>query len=183
MDNSSTFNWTTKNLDVDKFRNGDIIFEAKTDEEWELAGINGTPAWCYYDNDLDNGLKYGKIYNFYAVKDPRGLAPLGWHIPTDEEWTKLTEFLGFFPGKKLKSKNGWEEEGNGIDLIGFNAIPGGLRTYYGYFALIGQFFLFWSATMESDCEAWYRVLNYNNGNVDRDVNWMADGCYVRCLMD
>ena len=79
--------WMTKNLDVATFRNGDPIPQAKTDEEWEKAGENQQPAWCYYDNDPANGAKYGKLYNWYAVNDSRGLAPVGYHIPSDAEWT------------------------------------------------------------------------------------------------
>lgn len=64
--------WMTRNLNVDKFCNGDPIPETKTNEEWIKAGENGKPAWCYYDNDPANGEKYGKLYNWYAVNDPRG---------------------------------------------------------------------------------------------------------------
>ena len=89
-----TQTWTTKNLDVATFRNGDAIPQAKTDKEWQAAGDNKQPAWCYYDNDPKNGTKYGKLYNWYAVNDVRGLAPVGYHIPTDTEWTKLSDYLG-----------------------------------------------------------------------------------------
>ena len=101
--------WTTKNLDVATFRNGDAIPQAKTDEEWKAAGDNKQPAWCYYENNTANGTKYGKLYNWYAVVDSRGLAPAGWHVPTDEEWTVLSTFLGGedVAGKKMKSTSGW----------------------------------------------------------------------------
>jgi hypothetical protein len=107
--NIGTQTWTTKNLDVATFRNGDAIPEAKTDEEWQAAGDNKRPAWCYYNNDPKNGTKYGKLYNWYAVKDARGLAPVGWHVPTDQEWTVLSTFLGGedVAGKKMKSISGW----------------------------------------------------------------------------
>ena len=74
--------WMTRNLDVDRFRNGDLISNIESDKEWEEAGENGQPAWCYYDNDPEYGKKYGKLYNWYAVNDPRVLAPQGWHIAT-----------------------------------------------------------------------------------------------------
>jgi uncharacterized protein (TIGR02145 family) len=101
--------WMTKNLDVDKFRNGDPIQQVKTSEEWEKANINKQPAWCYYDNDPLNGTKYGKLYNWYAVHDQRGLAPIGFHIPTIDEWTKLINYLGgeSIAGKKIKNTSGW----------------------------------------------------------------------------
>jgi uncharacterized protein (TIGR02145 family) len=101
--------WMTKNLDVSIFRNGDPIPQAKTNEEWKKADENYQPAWCYYDNDPANGTKNGKLYNWYAVIDSRGLAPIGYHIPSDREWTKLTDFLGgrSVAGTKMKSKSGW----------------------------------------------------------------------------
>jgi uncharacterized protein (TIGR02145 family) len=94
--------WQSKNLDVETFKNGDVIPEAKSDEEWERAGENNEPAWCYYDNDSENGKKYGKLYNHFAVSDTRGLCPTGWHVPSDEEWTRLETFLGDGGGEKLK---------------------------------------------------------------------------------
>lgn len=81
--------WMTNNLNVNKFRNGDIIKQAKSKEDWQKAKKNKEPAWCYYDNDSINGDKYGKIYNFYAVNDKRELAPKGWHIASKNEFLEL----------------------------------------------------------------------------------------------
>ena len=100
--------WMDKNLEVSTFRNGDVIPQATSNAEWEAAGKNKQPAWCYYDNDAKNDVKYGKLYNWYAVNDPRGLAPAGYHVPTDAEWTTLGNFLGDDAGKKMKSTSGWE---------------------------------------------------------------------------
>ena len=86
--------WTSKNLDVSTFRNGEPIPEAKSKEEWEKAGENKTAAYCYYEFDSKNGKVYGKLYNWYAVNDSRGLAAKGYHIPSDAEWTILTDMLG-----------------------------------------------------------------------------------------
>jgi uncharacterized protein (TIGR02145 family) len=101
--------WHAKNLNVFTFRNGDPIPEAKTDEEWSWASDNEQPAWCYYNNDPANGSKYGKLYNWYAVNDPRGLAPAGYHIPTKAEWDALTVYLGGedIAGNAMKSTSGW----------------------------------------------------------------------------
>ena len=127
--------WMTKNLDVDHFRNGDPIPQAKTDEEWQKAGENKQPAWCYYDNDPANGVKYGKLYNWYAVNDERGLAPEGYHVPSDKEWTVLIDYLGGeeVAGEKMKSTSGWEENGNGSNSSGFTALPGGYRYETGLY--------------------------------------------------
>ena len=103
-----TQTWMTENLNVSTFRNGDPIPEAKTKEEWESAGTNHQPAWCYYDNNPANGTKFGKLYNGYAVFDSRGLAPEGWHVPIDAEWTALESNLGDDAGNKMKSKSGWD---------------------------------------------------------------------------
>jgi uncharacterized protein (TIGR02145 family) len=107
-----TQEWTTKNLDVSTFRNGDPIPEAKTDEEWKRAGELKQPAWCYYDNDSANGEKYGKLYNWYAVNDARGMAPSGYHVPTDVEWKVLADFLGgrSDAGGKMKSMPIYEKK-------------------------------------------------------------------------
>ena len=102
--------WMLENLNVAHFRNGEPIPEAKTNDEWERAGMEKTPAWCYYyDNDPENGKKYGKLYNWFAVNDPRGLAPEGWHVPCDNEWTRLTDYLGGeeIAGTKMKNTSGW----------------------------------------------------------------------------
>ncbi len=88
-----TMYWAQKNLDVTGFQNGDMIKNAESEKEWEEAGQNRQPAWCYYENDFSKGKVYGKLYNWYAVNDSRGLCPIGWHVPSDKEWTALTNFL------------------------------------------------------------------------------------------
>jgi uncharacterized protein (TIGR02145 family) len=108
-----TQTWMAENLNVSTFRNGDTILEAKTDEEWNKAGQDKKPAWCYFNNDPKNGVKYGKLYNWYAVNDPRGLAPSGWHVTTDAEWTTLENYLGDEAGNKMKSKSGWKNYTSG----------------------------------------------------------------------
>ncbi len=84
---------TVKNLDGNTYRNGDTIPEIESQKEFYQAGLNGKSAWCYYNGDSSNRKKYGKLYNWYAIHDSRGLAPKGWHIPTDEEWTILAGYL------------------------------------------------------------------------------------------
>ena len=151
--------WTAKNLDVATFRNGEIIPEAKTDEEWQAAGYNKQPAWCYYKNDPKNGTKYGKLYNWYAVVDARGLAPAGWHVPTDEEWTVLSTFLGGedVAGKKMKSTSGWNDDGNGTNSSGFSGLPGGCRSPRNFY-LVGYYGNWWSASENASPNAWSRKL-------------------------
>lgn len=128
-----------ENLNVDTFRNGDPIAMASTDEEWEHASQYGTPAWCYYANDSANGPTYGKLHNWYAVSDPRGLARDGWHVASDQEWTRLIDRLGGeqIAGLKMKSDQGWHDlQGhlyNGSNSSGFSARRADQRWDHGAF--------------------------------------------------
>jgi uncharacterized protein (TIGR02145 family) len=177
--------WSTENLNVSKFRNGDDIPEAKTDEEWVMAGKKKQPAWCYYNNDTVNGKKYGKLYNWYAINDPRGLAPIGWHIPSDAEWTTLTNYLGGeeTAGAKMKSKSGWNNEGNGTNRSGFSGFPGGGRTQNGVFNYIGDIGFWWSSTEDGANGVRDRGLHYDFDIVLRGRSGEEWGLYVRCLRD
>jgi len=143
--------WTTENLNVSHFRNGDLIPEAKTTEEWIQAGTDNEPAWCYYNNDPENGEKYGKLYNWYAVNDPRGLAPENWIIPDNKEWEQVIDYLGGNKqaGTGMKSTTGWKSKGNGDNGSKFTALPGGGRVYNGIFSDIGNAAVWWSSPEES----------------------------------
>ena len=189
-----TQEWMTRNLDVDRFRNGDLIPHVESDEEWKNAVENKQPACCYYDNDPENGKEYGKLYNWFAVNDPRGLAPEGYHVPTDEEWTILVEYLGGegIAGHKMKSAvgwNSWEDEdgeiqnGNGDNSSGFNALPGGNRSCDGSFNDGRGRPFFWSAMEDDNYDAWLQYLYNNNGNVIRYAIDKRYGFSVRCLRD
>lgn len=177
--------WMTQNLNVDKFRNGDPIPEAKTEEEWQKAGKNGKPAWCYYNNNPDNGDRYGKLYNWYAVNDPRGLAPEGWKIPSDEDWSRLIDFLGgeSVAGTKMKSYDFWAGSGNGTNESGFSGLPGGSRNYKGAFSPVGESGYWWSSTELNTFLAWNRYMFCIGGGVYRHFFGKNDGYSVRCLRD
>ena len=175
--------WMLENLNVDRFRSGDLIPEVKTSEEWSKAGENKQPAWCHYHNNSVIGKIYGKLYNFYAVNDSRGLAPEGWHIPTDKEWTKLTDFLGGeeIAGTKIKSTGGWKDNGNGTNSSGFAGLPGRYRYKNGQFNGIDYNGNWWSSTETNTDNAWYRRLYYDFGNVYRSDDSKRAGFSVRCL--
>jgi len=188
--------WTSGNLNVATFKNGDTIPEAKTEEAWVEAGIAGKPAWCYYDNDLTNADNYGKLYNWYAATDPRGLAPSGWHIPSDKEWTKLIDYLGGEEdaGDKMKSNDGWDmdENGNngGSNESGFSGLPGGMRLddsegsfYYTYGGSTGQW---WSSTgydKDNSLSFALNITRINYIDVYSEVSVKNCGLSVRCLRD
>jgi uncharacterized protein (TIGR02145 family) len=180
--------WMKENLNVDKFQNGDAIPEVKTKEEWEKAWKNKLPAFCYFDNDPTNGNKYGKLYNWHAVNDPRGLSPKGWHTPSDSEWGKLIDYLGGEKkaGTKMKSISGWAENGNGTNESGFNGIPGGYRTFEGDFFDLGNYGYWYSNTetpKEFDIDsAWGRSMNEEE-NVSREGSSKGYGYSVRCIKD
>ena len=185
--------WSTKNLDVSTFRNGDSIPEAKSIEEWNAYTQAEEPAWCYYENDVSYGIKYGKLYNFYAVADKRGLAPKGFHIPTDKEWKKLAEYLGGEDkaGAKMKSKEGWDENGNGTNSTGFSALPGGVRSqpedikFQVEFKGIGKNGGFWSSTIDetTDRPVFYYLFS-GNGKLNRANYWRKSiSNSVRCIKD
>jgi uncharacterized protein (TIGR02145 family) len=177
--------WMTNNLDLDKFRNGDSILEAKAGWEWEQAGKNKQPAWCYNNNDATVGKKYGKLYNWYAVNDPRGLAPDGWHVPSDSEWTTLTTFLGGekVAGTKMKSTSGWFDNLNGTNISGFSGLPGGQRRYNGSFLEYGGGGTWWSSTVENLYSAWAFFLFYGDGESKTLDSSMSIGYSVRCIKD
>ncbi|WP_338225600.1 fibrobacter succinogenes major paralogous domain-containing protein [Algoriphagus confluentis] len=120
--------WMGENLNVHTFRNGDSIPQARSYQEWAQAARKRQPAWCYFENKEENGVSYGKLYNYFAVSDPRGLAPEGWRIPSQADWLDLMVSLGGkdLVGKFLKQEFGWNEQGNGTNSSGFSALPGGI---------------------------------------------------------
>lgn len=179
--------WTAENLDATTFRNGDAVPEAQSDAEWKQAYLEEQPAWCYLYSDPANGLKYGKLYNWFAVRDPRGLAPKGFHIPSKEEWDSLVAFLGGqqAAGKKLKCDDGWPDGGNGTNEAGFCGLPGGMRYYVGYFSPVTKYGHWWTTTELQPFYAWqYYLLS-----TDNSIGWYSSdfgkgaGMSVRCLRD
>jgi uncharacterized protein (TIGR02145 family) len=182
--------WMTKNLDIEKFRNGELIPQATSSREWLVASESGKPVWCYYDFDKTNGEKYGKLYNWFAVNDSRGLAPKGYHVPSDAEWKILAENLGGedSAGKKLKSTFGWAKGGNGTNESGFNALPGGISFYeilfdYIDFISIEEFGYWWSSTETSYDLALKWNLNCYNTIFRNDYDNKYMCLSVRCVKD
>ena len=180
--------WTAENLNVSRYRNGDPVRHAATREEWLDAAAKGEGAWCYFSNDPANGKNFGRLYNWYAVSDPRGLAPKGWHVPTDREWSALTAFLGgeAVAGGKMKAAGGsrWRTPNEAAtNSSGFSALPGGLRGIDGVFAFGAQSAYFWTSAEHSPMLGWYRVLNYHVATVVRSGEEKIDGMSVRCVRD
>lgn len=177
--------WMAENLDVAIFSNGDPILHAETDKDWVQAGQNGEPAWCYYNNDPELGEKYGKLYNWYAVADPRGLGPNGWRVPDDDDWDKLIGKVGNKnnAGKRLKSIEGWEDNGNGENADGFNVYPSGGRYNSGIFSSKGTSAFFWSASDHLMFYGRYRVIHHNKNSIEDNSLDKNYGFAVRLVKD
>lgn len=179
--------WMAENLNVGHYRNGDPILSLK--EKYESsASASDTGSWCYYDNDSKNENPYGRLYEWYAVNDARGLAPEGWHIPSDAEWTQLINFLGGYKvaGGKLKSTILWQSPNSGAtNESDFTAIPGGFLTYRLQFLSKDQSCLFWSSTKSKnyDLHAWSIDLDYDKSVVNRNESFKTEGQSVRCIKD
>ena len=180
-----TQQWMEKNLDVLTYRNGDVIPQVTDPTAW--AALT-TGAWCYYNNDVANGAIYGKLYNWYAVNDARGLAPQGWHVPSDAEWTTLSTTLGgdAVAGGKMKvaGTTRWTTPNTGAtNESGFAGLPGGSRSANGTFGGVGGSGYWWSSTEFDTPGAWGRFLSCGSGSVYRGNDFKRLGFSVRCLRD
>lgn len=180
--------WLGQNLNVSHFRNGDPIPEVRTDEEWEKAGNEHKPAWCYYENSTAQGKTYGKLYNWYAVNDPRGLAPKGYHIPTDQDWNTMSSYLGGGEkaGGKLKEKGmaHWKSPNTeATNSSGWNGLPAGLNYSFGTFVGVGSTGYWWTSVENGEVTANVYSLSFENSTLfDLFLN-KGVGLSVRCIRD
>lgn len=175
--------WMEKNLNTSFYRNGDTIPYVTNATQW--ANLT-SGAWCYYNNDPANGEIYGKLYNWYAVNDSRGLAPTGWHIPTDAEWTTLTTTLGgeSVAGGKMKSAGTtWRTPSLGNNSSGFTGLPGGVCDLNGSFFQIGTHGYFWSSTEFNTTSSKYLNLMFHNNSTLSLMYNKLFGFSVRCIKD
>ena len=175
--------WMKENLKVSKYRNGDPIPTNLNNTDWENTTSG---AYAIYNNDAANNTTYGKLYNWYAVADPRGLCPTGWHVPSDAEWTTLVNFLGgsSVAGGKMKTTTGWTSPNTAAtNESGFSGLPGGNRYYLGSYDVIGNYGLWWSSTESMDTHALHRFLDYSSDNSGGYGNGKRNGFSVRCLRD
>ena len=177
--------WMQENLSVTTFRNGDIISQAKTNEEWQKAAQDGYPVWCFYENRENNEGKYGKLYNWYAVNDARGLAPEGWKIPSEKDWLILINKFGGITTElvELMSIDGWEEGYGGNNISGFRAYPGGGRFWNGEFKGEKYSAYFWSSTSSS--HEGLKAVSFSLSNPLSMISSFNKGYgfSIRCIMD
>jgi uncharacterized protein (TIGR02145 family) len=171
--------WMAENLNVKHFRNGDEIPNIIDGEEWDDLGNDygeagkewGKAAWCFPENNIESEKRYGRLYNGFAILDPRGLAPEGWRIPTDNDWSKLAMFLGGsdIAGSKMRERSG------------FNAQFAGYRRYgdFDFYNEIGV----WGSSTRDNYTLWCRAVDTEQPQLERtnDDCYMTDGFSVRCI--
>jgi uncharacterized protein (TIGR02145 family) len=175
--------WMVENLKTTKYNDGTPIPQVTNDTAW---GNLITPGYCWYYNDgVTYKNLYGALYNWYAVNTGK-LAPTGWHVPTDAEWTTLITYLGgdsVAGGKMKETTSLWMTPNTGAtNSSGFSALPGGYRYYFN-----GTFFLYfycgnwWSSSEYYDNFAWYRTMDCNTANATQGSDSKANGFSVRCV--
>ena len=194
--------WMKENLGTTHYRNGaPIEYPGSNLGEWEM---NSSGAYAWYENNISWKDQYGALYNWHAVNNSNGLCPVGWHVPSHDEWLQLTDYIGGVAspnGNNLKSCRQvdspigeecktdehprWEPDGMhfGTDNYEFSATPGGLRHGYGTFGSIGEHGSWWSSTASHGNYVWFRYLDYNDGKVFSERHHRHFGFSVRCLKD
>ena len=176
--------WMTENLNVDHYRNGDPIPEVQNSIQW----LNlKTGAWWYYKNDSVNGEIYGKLYNWYAVNGPRGLAPEGWHVPTKTEFQTLIKNVNK-DGNALKAigqgQNFAQYKGAGTNTSGFSAMFAGCRSSSDYFDNLDYFIFLWSSTCYRTSDVYIlEMFNMDSDISIKNYGVKNSGYSVRCLRD
>jgi uncharacterized protein (TIGR02145 family) len=197
--------WTVENLRTTKYNDGAPIPLITGQSEWSACDDNKRPAYCWYRNDTGNKTAYGALYNWYAVNTGK-LAPKGWHVSTDAEWTELEDYLidnGYnwdttgdsrAAAKSMAAGTEWAWTSNtnpgaiGSDVSknnrsGFSALPGGVRLVSGNFRNVGTTGRWWSATEHDTSRAWRFNLRYDSGALNRDSFLKGCGFSVRLLRD
>jgi uncharacterized protein (TIGR02145 family) len=184
-----TQQWMGENLKTAKYNDGAGIPNVTDNTQWQN---NTTGAWSYYNNDAANNAKYGKLYNWYAVSPTtngdKNVCPSGWHVPTDAEWTVLTDYLGGLnvASGKIKEVGTTKWNSPNTDATNtslFTGLPGGDRSSYGDYGSIGLDGSWWSSTEGGTDSAWFRHLSHNSGGAYRSYPNKRSGHSVRCLRD
>jgi uncharacterized protein (TIGR02145 family) len=186
-----TREWMAENLNVGHFQNGDQIFIVEDDNGWASSILQ--PFSCYYQNIVENACPYGRIYNFYAVTDPRELCPVGWHVPDNFEWSLLGNAFGgsSAAGGALKT-DGTVEEGTSLwyapntgatNSSGFSAVPGGYRSQFGFYTQKGYGAYYWAGQSAGSNDGWFSQLRNDSNSLQGNIFDGRFGAAVRCIRD
>ena len=183
--------WFAENLRSENYRNGDAIPVVPSNGEWSTT----SGATTVYGESASNLETYGRLYNWYAVDEARGLCPGGWHVPTDGEWMMMemslgmsqaeansTNYRGSDQGTQMKADYGWNIDGNGTNSSSFSGFPGGYRNSGGVFNDAGYYGNWWCSSLNGS-SAWYRYLSSGREDVGRSWNDRRNGFSVRCIKD
>ena len=182
--------WMAENLNVGHFQNGDEVFITEDNVGWNSLTI--FPLSCYYNNDMANACPYGRIYNFYAVDDPRKLCPAGWHVPDNTEWALLGDAFGgsSAAGGALKTVGTLDDTGlwyspntNATNASGFSAVPGGYRSQYGVYTQMSFGAYYWAGQSAGSNDGWFSQLRYDYNNLTGNIFDGRFGAAVRCIKD
>jgi uncharacterized protein (TIGR02145 family) len=195
--------WMKENLKTTHYRNGNAILKVSSATTWYNLFNSGGAAMCYYNNDsVANASVYGALYNWHAAHSGNNLCPANWHVPTDTDWTILTDYLynngyayqgsGFDIAKSLAATSGWTVSaaagnvGNNQttnDSSQFSALPGGVRSEYGTYTDLLSSAYWWTYTADDSFDAWNRSMQYNSAYVGRNAVKKEKGASVRCVCD
>ena len=190
-----TQEWMAENLKASHYRNGDLIPVVTNNTNWYNL-TSGASCWNYNDS-LTFNCPYGKLYNGYAMVDPRNLCPAGWHVPNDNEWNQLIGFLDPSYNSTVtgdQSNAGWKMKNSDLQYwvesqpivdnsSGFSALPGGFRAIDGYYDPIGGHGAWWSSSLSSLNSAWTRDLYFDNTNIYRYTYDLKGAMSIRCIRD
>jgi uncharacterized protein (TIGR02145 family) len=177
--------WMSENLKTTKYRNGEEIGTTGTVSQDIRMTVLPKFQWGYNGKESNSDI-YGRLYTWYAATDNRGVCPLGWHVPTDTEWSTLITFLGgeILAYGKLKESDEihWLKYDTGTNETGFTALPGGLRNSRGPFDDLGISGYWWSSSEGGTFEAWCQVMNNTPGSLNRNLFLKRNGLSIRCIM-
>ncbi len=183
--------WLQENLKTTHFRDGSAIAEMQSSELWGSTEKSHAPAWCYYQKNDTNNRMFGKLYNWYTVADPRNICPGGWHVPSEEEYQALSDFMGgdSISSAHLRSTKVWRYPSKADNSSGFTALPGELRTSFGDFVPNrgfdddGYYGVFWSSTPSGSLDAKFLGLYFSYLNAYISIFNKGNGMSVRCIAD
>jgi uncharacterized protein (TIGR02145 family) len=175
--------WMKENLKTTRFRNGTSIPNVLNDNDWNALAAE---AYCWYNNEVSFKSEYGALYDWYAVQTQQ-ICPTGWHVPSDQEWTTLIDFLGGLDvaGEKLKETDTehWWSPNPASNETGFTALPGGYRNWSGIFLGMGEYGSWWTTTLSGATDAYHWDMYSNASIVYKNIDARHLGFSVRCIRD